>query len=91
MVTAALPSAMARQWLRRSFCLRPECQLTGEHPKRGWVEFDAAAGVVGLAPGFVELVADCDQAAVDRQAGVVDVEVGPFQAEQFAAAKPGVG
>lgn len=47
--------------------------------------------LAGLAARFVELVADGDEPAVDRQAGVLEVEVAPAQAEQFAAPQTGVG
>jgi hypothetical protein len=39
----------------------------------------------------VELVADGDQPAIDRQAGMVGVEVVPSKAEQLTAAHAGVG
>lgn len=60
-----------------------------EDVEGGRVEVDGAPGVGGLAAGFVELVADGDEPPVDRQAGLVVVEVAPFEAEQFAAAHAG--
>ena len=47
--------------------------------------------MVGLAAGFVDLVADGHESAVDREPGVVDIEVAPAQAEQFTSTDPGVG
>jgi hypothetical protein len=61
----------------------------GQHGDGGWVEIDGAPGLVGLTSGFVQLVADGDESTVDRQGGLVAVDVGPAQTEQFAAAQPG--
>jgi hypothetical protein len=57
----------------------------------GGVEVDASAGVAGLAAGFVHVIADGDEASVDRQGPSDRVEIVPAQAEQFVAAHPGEG
>jgi hypothetical protein len=63
----------------------------GEHGEGRVVERDRWAGVAGLAPGLVDLVADGDEPTVEVQplAGVVDV--GPLDAEDLVAAHPGGG
>jgi len=54
-------------------------------------EVDTAPAVRCLAARFVEVVANSDEASVDRHRVLVEVDVAPFEAEEFAATHPGVG
>src|SRR2546421_12641589 len=61
-----------------------------QHGDGGGVEIGAASGVVSLASGLVELVADGDDATVDGEPCFVEVDVGPLKAEELVAAHSGV-
>jgi hypothetical protein len=58
---------------------------TFEDRERRLIEVDGATGSLGLASGLVNLVADCDEPPVEVQAALVDVDVGPLQAEDLVA------
>ena len=60
-----------------------------EHRQRRGVEVDGAAGVAGLASGLVQLVADGDEPAVEREPLALEVDVVPLEPEDLVAAHPG--
>ena len=56
-----------------------------------WVEVDRPARRAGLAPRFVEFVADGHERASDGEMRGVEVDVTPSEAEYLAASHAGVG
>jgi hypothetical protein len=63
----------------------------GEDVDGGGVEVDTPSAVRSLASRFAKFIADGDEAPVDRHGGFVQVDVGPAEAQEFAATHPGVG
>ena len=68
-----------------------ECMPALEHVDGGGVEVDGSSGVGGLASGLAQFVADRHETPVDRESLMLDVEVVPSQAEEFASLHPGRG